>query len=109
MPDSEVPMASPVRGRFQAIDSFAIRRRNEFYIIGLLQEGEVQEQWFAHIALNPGFAITFRITQIETVQIANETQEYQLLIVAGDAESIDLMLGLNIGLEPIVISTEGED
>ena len=109
MPDSEVPKASPFRGRFQAIDSFAIKRRNEFYIIGILEEGEVQEHWFAHVALNPGFAITFRITQIETVQIANETQEYQLLIVTGDAQDIDNMLGLNIGLEPIMISTEGED
>ena len=104
-----MPIVSPVRGRFQAIDSFAIRRRNEFYIIGVLEEGEVQEQWFAHISLNPTLAITVRITQIETVEIANETQKYQLLIVAGDATDIDLMLGLNIGLEPIMISTEGED
>ena len=43
------------------------------------------------------------------VEIANEAQKYQLLIVAGDAQDIDLILGLNIGLEPIMISTEGED
>ena len=44
------------------------------------------------------------------VEIANEAQKYQLLIVAGDAQDIDLiLLGLNIGLEPIMISTEGED
>ena len=98
-----------MRGRFQAIDSFAIRRRNEFYIIGLLVEGEIQPQWFAHVSLNPKFVITVRIKEIETVAIANETQEYMLLIVTGDAEEIDNMLGLNIGLEPIMISTEGED
>jgi hypothetical protein len=109
MPDSKVPTTSPIRGRFQAIDSFAIRRRNEFYIIGNLEEGEVQEQWFAHISLNPSFAVTVRITQIETVEIANEKQKYQLLIVTGDAQDLDLMLALNIGLEPIMISTEGED
>ena len=109
MPDSDVPKVSPFRGRFQAIDSFAIRRRNEFYIIGILEEGEVQEQWFAHISLNPSLAITVRITQIETVEMANETQKYQLLVVAGDSQDTDLMLGLNIGLEPIMISTEGED
>ena len=102
-------MTSAIRGRFQAIDSFAIRRRNEFYIIGTLEDGEVREQWFAHISLNPSFAIPIRITSIETIEITNEKQEYQLLTVAADSEDIDLLLGLNIGLEPIMISTEGEE
>ncbi|MBF9219729.1 hypothetical protein [Hymenobacter ruricola] len=111
MPDSEVPMVSPIRGRFQAIDSFAIRRRNEFYIIGTLEEGEMHEQWFAQISMNSSFAISIKISRIETIQMATaaERQDYQLLVVAADSEEIDLLLGLNIGLEPIKISTEGED
>jgi hypothetical protein len=109
MPDSKVSIASPVRGRFQAIDSFAIRRRNEFYIIGTLEDGEIQAQWFADISINSSFAIPLRITQVETVEITNEKREYQLLIIAADSDIIDLLLGLNIGLEPIMISIEGED
>ena len=69
----------------------------------------MQEQWFAHISLNPSFAIPIRIISIETIEITNEKQEYQLLTVAADSEDIDLLLGLNIGLEPIMISTEGEE
>ena len=42
-------------------------------------------------------------------EIANEMQEYQLLIVAGDAWDIGNILSLNIYLESIMISTEGKD
>jgi len=102
-------IVSPICGRFQAIDSFAIRRRNEFYIIGTLEEGEVQAQWFAEVSINASFSIPLRISQVETIEVTNEKREYQLLIVAADSEIIDLLLGLNIGLESIMISTEGKD
>ncbi|MGZ5244352.1 MAG: hypothetical protein ACXWW0_10655 [Bacteroidia bacterium] len=40
------------RGVFEVVDSFAIKRRNEFYLIGNLKEGEVQPNWFINIPLN---------------------------------------------------------
>ena len=100
---------STAQGRFQAIDSFAIRAREEFYIIGQLLEGQVQAQWFVNVQCNPSFAITVRIKQIETVEIASETVTYQLLIVSADKEDIDLLLGLNIGNELMKITEAGED
>ena len=100
---------SAIQGRFQAIDSFAIRAREEFYIIGQLLEGQVQAQWFVNIQCNPSFAITVRIKQIETVEIASETVIYQLLIVSASKEDIDLLLGLNIGNELMNITEAGED
>ncbi len=102
-------MATAIQGTFQAIDSFAIRSREEFYLIGQLTNGEVQARWYAHIQLNPSFAITVKIKQVETVEIAGEQGKYQLLIVAADTEDIDLLLGLNIGNEPLKITVEGED
>ncbi|TGE27386.1 hypothetical protein [Hymenobacter metallicola] len=95
------------RGLFQAIDSFAIKRRGEFYIVGQLIEGEVQEQWCANIALSATLAVSLTIKQIETIDMAGESPSYQLLIVAADAEEISLLLALKIGFEPIVISTQG--
>lgn len=39
-------------GQFQVIDSFVIRKRNEFYLIGEMKEGKVDEQWFVNVPLN---------------------------------------------------------
>jgi hypothetical protein len=100
---------SEVIGRFQAIESFAIRAREEFYIIGQLLEGRVQAHWFVNIQCNPSFAITVRIKQVELVEIASETAAYLLLILSAAAEDIDLLLGLNIGNELMRITEEGED
>lgn len=102
-------LSNSIRGRFQAIDSFAIRRRGEFYIIGHLTEGEAQEQWFACVSLNSSLAITLRIAQIETVVMSGSSEECQLLIVSGTSADIDFLLSLNIGAEPINISVEGAD
>ena len=53
--------------------------------------------------------MTVRITAIENVEISSEQNEYKLLIVAGDNETIDLLLRLNIGSEFLDITIEGED
>lgn len=97
------------QGQFEAIDSFAIRRRNEFYLIGQLREGTVQEKWFVNVPFNKSLSMTVRITAIEDVEISSDENIYKLLIVSGDNETIDLLLGLKIGSEYLDITIEGED
>ena len=97
------------QGQFEVIDSFAIKRRNEFYLIGQLKEGTVQEKWFINVPFNKSLSMTVRITAIEDVEISSENNKYKLLIVSGDTETIDLLLGLNIGSEFLDITIEGED
>lgn len=97
------------QGQFEVIDSFAIRRRNEFYLIGQLKEGTVQERWFINVPFNKSLSMTVQITAIEDVEISSEANKYKLLIVSGDTESIDLLLGLKIGSEFLDITIEGED
>lgn len=97
------------QGQFEVIDSFAIRRRNEFYLIGQLKEGTVQEKWFINVPFNKSLSMTVRITAIEDVEISSEANKYKLLIVSGDTETIDLLLGLKIGSEFLDITIEGED
>jgi len=97
------------QGQFEVIDSFAIRRRNEFYLIGLLKEGTVQEKWFVNVPFNKSLSMTVRITAIEDIEISSEENKYKLLIVSGDTETIDFLLGLKIGSEYLDITIEGED
>lgn len=97
------------QGQFEVIDSFAIKRRNEFYLIGQLKEGTVQEKWFVNVPFNKSLSMTVRISTIEDVEISSENNKYKLLIISGDTETIDLLLGLNIGSEFLDITIEGED
>lgn len=97
------------QGQFEVIDSFAIKRRNEFYLIGQLKDGTVQENWFVNVPFNKSISISVRITAIEDVEISSEENKYKLLIVSGDNETIDLLLGLKIGSEYLDITIEGED
>jgi hypothetical protein len=96
-------------GQFEVIDSFAIRRKNEFYLIGQLKDGKVQENWFINVPFNKSLSMTVRITAIEDVEISSENNTYKLLIVSGNNETIDLLLGLKIGSEYLDITIEGED
>lgn len=97
------------QGQFDVIDSFAIRRRNEFYLIGQLKEGVVKENWFINVPFNSTIALSVRIVAIEEVEISSEENKYKLLIVSGDEEAINLLLALNIGSEHLDITIEGED
>ena len=97
------------QGQFEVIDSFAIRRRNEFYLIGVLKEGTVQEKWFVNVPFNKSLSMTVRITAIEDIEISSEENKYKLLIVSGDTETIVFLLGLKIGSEYLDITIEGED
>lgn len=96
------------QGQFEVIDSFAIPRRNEFYLIGELKEGTVEENWFISVPLNSSLAMTVRISTIEDVEISSEKKTYKLLVVSADHD-IDLLLGLHIESELLNITIEGED
>lgn len=97
------------QGLFDIIESFAILKRGEFYIIGNLKEGKVQEDWFINIAFNPSLALSLRIASIEDVIISNDEMNYKLLIIRTDKETMDLLLALKIGAEYATISIEGKD
>jgi hypothetical protein len=99
----------PIEGVFSVIDSFAIKSRNEFYIIGEMSEGEVKSTWFANIPLNKSLNITLRIKSVEDVDFTNERNRYKLIIIDSDPGSTELLLGLNIGSESISITFDGED
>ncbi|HMQ49774.1 MAG TPA: hypothetical protein PKA00_20040 [Saprospiraceae bacterium] len=53
--------------------------------------------------------MTVRFTAVEDVEISSEENKYKLLIVSGDTETIDVLLGLKIGSEYLGITIEGED
>jgi tmRNA-binding protein len=97
------------QGQFEVIDSFAIMRRSEFYLIGQVIEGVIQENWFINVPLNPTLAITFRITAIEDILISSEKTEYKLIVIHTVQESLDLLLALKVGSEFLDITIEGED
>ena len=97
------------QGQFEVIDSFAIKKRNEFYLIGNLREGIVQEDWFVNVPFNSSLALTLRISGIEEVEISSDENKYKLLIVTGDEETIEMLLALNIGSEYLDVTIVGED
>ena len=96
-------------GIFEVIDSFVIRKRKQFYLIGRLKKGRVQENWFVNIPFNSSTAMSVRITGIEEVEMASEKNSHMLLIVDCDDEAIDFYMALNVGLEYLPITIEGED
>lgn len=96
------------QGQFEVIDSFAIRRRNEFYLIGQLKDGILEENWFVNVPLNGSLSLTVRISAIEDIEISSENKTYKLIIVKGD-ETLDLLLGLKIESEFLDITIEGND
>ena len=97
------------KGQFKVIDSFAIRNRNEFYLIGEVKEGLVLDNWFINVAFNSALAMTLRILAIEDVEISSENRLYKLLIVSADDEMLNLLLALNIGSELLDVTMHGED
>ncbi len=96
-------------GIFEVVDSFAIRKRKQFYLIGRLKKGRVEENWFVNIPFNSNTAMTVRVTGIEEVEMASEKEPHMLLIVDCDDEAIDFYMALNVGLVYLPITIEGED
>lgn len=96
-------------GVFHVIDSFAIRKRKQFYLIGNITKGEIRKDWFINIGFNESLALTIRISEIEEVEMISESEKHTLLIVNCDETAIDLLMGLNIGLEHLPITIDGKD
>lgn len=91
-------------GEFEVVDSFAIRRRSEFYLIGQLKTGSIRENWFINISLNSSLDLSFEISEIEEVEMSTEQNVYKLIIIRGEEEIVDTLLGLNIGSESLYIT-----
>lgn len=91
-------------GVFEVVDSFAIRRRSEFYLIGQLKTGSIRENWFIKVSLNSSLDLSFKISEIEEVEMSTEKNVYKLIIIRGEEEIVDTLLGLNIGSESLSIT-----
>jgi hypothetical protein len=95
---------TPPRPYLDVIDSFAIRRTRQFFLIGRLH-GTAEPGMFARIQLNRSLDLTLRITAIEEVEFATDSQPYTLLELHDDEpEALDLLLALKVGLETVRIS-----
>lgn len=102
-------LSKEIQGRFEVIESFIILSRKEFYLIGQIKEGTVQENWFVNITLNSSLSLTLRIKCVEEIQMASDGSKYTLVIIDGEEEELSLMLGLRVGSEMVSISVGGED
>ncbi|WP_439185899.1 hypothetical protein [Carboxylicivirga taeanensis] len=98
-----------IQGIFEAIDSFAVRRMNQFFVIGNLVEGTIEPDWFVSIKFNDSISMTLRINSIEEIEFTSRQDKYKLLVTDCDNETIDFLLGLNLGLEKLEVTIEGED
>jgi hypothetical protein len=104
-------------GEFEVIESFAIRSKNEFYMLGQLLNGRIEPGWFVIVPFNSSLGMTVQISAIEPeVEITGNKEKYMLLIAQkpvcedeNDDVFFDLLLGLNIGLEIIDVVDEGND
>ena len=59
--------------------------------------------------MSGSLSLTLRIYNIEEVEISGEIEKYKLLTVSGDNETLNILLGLNIGNENLNITVEGKD
>lgn len=96
-------------GIFMVIESFTIRRRKEFYLIGTLKEGTVKEDWFANIQLNSTLAMSIRISTIEEVEMNRDATKYLLLICTYEEDFLDILMAMDIRNETVNITVDGED
>lgn len=124
-------MAKDTVGVFEAIDSFAILTRNEFYIIGRLKEGYIPENGYAQIVLNSSLSFAYQINSAEQIirsddikgpvtfdvnnpnnselSVEDIKSSYTLLTISGEKVEILELLSLNIGSEDILLSLTGPD
>ncbi len=66
------------QGIFEVIDSFVIRNRKQFYLIGKIKEGQIEENWFVNIPFNSSLSMSVRINSIEKVEMASEKEPHTL-------------------------------
>lgn len=97
-------------GNFRAISSFTIRRKKEFYLIGELLDGNINENNFINIVLNSSLAISAKISSIENVEMANDPKIYQLLIIESSHEEMnDILFCQDVENENVYITISGTD
>lgn len=97
-------------GTFRVINSFTVRRKKEFYLIGELLEGSVNVSNYINIILNSTLAMSARISSIEDVEIANDSKIYQLIVIESKEDEInDILFCQNAEGEIVYITFSGED
>ncbi|ANF51504.1 hypothetical protein A0O34_13760 [Chryseobacterium glaciei] len=97
-------------GTFRVISSFTIRRKKEFYLIGELLEGSLNENNYINIILNSSLAISAKISSLENVDVANDSKTYQLIIIESlDDEMNDILFHQNVESENVYITLSGEE
>lgn len=97
-------------GTFKVINSFVIRRKKEFYLIGELLEGNLEINNYINIILNSTLTMSAKISSIEEVEIADDPKIYQLIVIESeDDETNDILFHQNVGSENIYITLSGED
>lgn len=101
-------MTPDIQGRFQVIESFYIANRNEFYLIGQLTEGAIQENWFVNVSLNSSLSLSIRIKALEEIEMASDRSKYRLVIIDGK-DDFDILLSLRVGSELVTITNYGAD
>jgi len=97
-------------GTFRVINSFIIRRKKEFYLIGELLEGSLNVNNYINIILNSTLAMPSKISSIEEIEIANDSKIYQLIVIESeDDEMNDVLFCQNVASENVYITLSGED
>lgn len=102
-------MKEGLTGKFDAIDSFAINSRGLFCLIGNMQEGSIEKGWFVHVPLNQSLNLSLQIDEIETITLRGDQETYLVLITTCEWDLRNLLLGLNIGLEYLEVTSKPVD
>ncbi|HSJ23171.1 MAG TPA: hypothetical protein VK929_00705 [Longimicrobiales bacterium] len=95
---------------FRAETAFPLDQRKVIVVQGRIVEGSVRAGMFLHIPFNPAVKMTARIDSVEYIdhQIGGESS-IGLCLKYEDTLHRNVLLGLNIGAEDLVVSDEGED
>jgi len=96
-------------GQFQIVNSFAIRAKEEFYLIGNLVKGAVQVEWFANVQISPTLILNLRIKQLEMAEVYGDESPYVILIATANFKQVDQLISVDLNSKSIAITVEGED
>lgn len=93
---------APPTARFHVIDSFDIKNRNTFVLLGEVIEGKVTLDMWVQIPLNSTISWEGKVTSIDQIDWRKETY-VGLGIEYEDTADRSIWTGLNVGLETIHI------
>ncbi|GAA5086580.1 hypothetical protein GCM10023210_08600 [Chryseobacterium ginsengisoli] len=97
-------------GTFNVISSFTIRLKKEFYLIGELLEGILNDDHYINIVLNSSLVMSAKISSLENVEIANDPKIYTLIIIKSEHDELnDILFCQNVENENVYITLSGED